>query len=69
MKVKRIESLLNSSSTGLLDVNKRAISLLKNIVISQKKRPITMDSDTDTKAANLAPFPLPAPSSFACVIP
>lgn len=32
---------------------------------TQKKSPITSDVTDDTIVANLAPFPLPAPSSFA----
>ena len=64
VKAKRIESLFTSSSTGLLEENIKASSLWKYIINNQKKRPITIDVTTDTNVANLAPFPLPAPSSF-----
>lgn len=65
MKARRMESLLTAFKTGSLDENIRASSLWKKIMSSQKKRPITMDVVTATIVANLAPFPLPAPSSFA----
>lgn len=32
---------------------------------SQKKRPMIVEVEAATMVANLAPFPLPAPSSFA----
>ena len=60
-----MESLLTASRTGLLDENMRAISLSKIIIKNQKNTPITADVVTATAVANLAPFPLPAPSSLA----
>ena len=45
---------------------KRRPNLSLDITIKQQKRmPITNDVVDDTMAANLAPFPLPPPSSFA----
>lgn len=65
VKAKRRERWLTASRTGLLEVKIRAISLWNSNISSQKTRPITTDSHTDTIVANLAPFPFPAPSSFA----
>lgn len=65
VKAKRMESLLKAWSTGWLVVNMRASSLWKNIISTQNIRPIMDDCVTDTIVANLAPFPFPAPSSFA----
>lgn len=65
VKAKRSESLLTASNTISLLVNINASSLWNNMIKSQKIRPITVDVVTETIVANLAPFPLPAPNSFA----
>lgn len=65
MNARRTISLLTSFKTGALEENINARSLWKKIINNQKKRPMIIDVITDTTAANLAPFPLPAPSSFA----
>lgn len=65
MNAKRIESLLTASRTGSLEVNIQVNLSWKNIISSQKTRPMITDVVTDTIVANLAPFPFPAPSSFA----
>lgn len=62
---KRRESWSTSSRTSSLDVNMYA-NLSWNIRIRAKKTmPIMVDWTTETLVANLAPWPLPAPSSFA----
>lgn len=62
---KRIESLLTASRTGLLEEKMIPISLCKITIIRQKTSPIIVDVVTETIVANFAPFPFPAPSSFA----
>ena len=64
VNAKRIESLLTAASTSSLDVKIKASSLWKIIISSQNMRPIIVDVVTATMVANLAPFPLPAPSSL-----
>lgn len=56
---------LAASSTSELDVNKYANWSFNAIMMAQNKSPITIDCITDTWVANFAPFPFPAPSSFA----
>lgn len=65
MKAKRSLSLSTTSRRGSLDENKRAILRLKIMIIEKNKMPIIKDVNTDTVVANLAPFALPAPSSFS----
>lgn len=65
VKARSIDSLFTAWSTASLEENMRASSLWKIKISSQKKIPIATDVPTATFVANLAPFPLPAPSSFA----
>ena len=65
MKASRIESLLTAIKTSSLEEKIQAIWLWKSIMITQKNNPMIKDCVTDTIVANLAPLPLPAPSSFA----
>lgn len=65
VKAKRIDNLFTACKTASLEENIKASSLWYIIINNQKKRPIMTDVTTDTIVANLAPFPLPAPSSFA----
>lgn len=65
VKANRMESLLTATKTASLEENIQAILLWKSIIITPKNNPIINDCVTDTIVANLAPFPLPAPNSFA----
>eukprot|EP01018_Ginkgo_biloba_P028674 Gb_13399 [translate_table: standard] len=48
-----------------LSVNIKATSLRKKKMRTQNTRPMALDVATETITANFAPFPFPAPSSFA----
>lgn len=65
VNAKRIDNLFTAFKTASLEENNKASSLWYIIINNQKMRPIMIDVNTDTVVANLAPFPLPAPSSFA----
>lgn len=65
VKANRSESLLTAFKTASLEEKIQAIWLWRSIIITQKNNPIINDCVTDTIVANLAPFPLPAPNSFA----
>lgn len=65
VKAKRKDSFSTASSTGVLEVKMRANLSWRAITRIQKQMPIADDVTTDTMVANLAPLPLPAPSSFA----
>lgn len=62
---KRNASPSTAWSTSLLDEKMYAILSRKIIISAQNTSPITVDSPTATMVANFAPFPFPAPSSFA----
>lgn len=65
VKAKSIDSLFTASSTGWLVVNISPTLSCNNMIKTQKNSPTTVDVPTATPVANLAPFPFPAPSSFA----
>lgn len=65
VNARRRDSLSTASITTELEVKMKANLSWRAIMRRQKKRPITEDVTTDTMVANLAPLPLPAPSSFA----
>jgi len=59
------ESFSTASRTTWLEVKMRATLSRRTITRMQKKRPMMVEVTTETIVANLAPFPFPAPSSFA----
>ena len=71
MQLRRMVNASNSASsftiaiTEELDVKIIASLSWKAKIIDQKKSPTTREVNTDTNEANLAPFALPAPISFA----
>ena len=65
VKASRSESLSTAASRTALVVKMRAILSWRPMINTQKKSPIAIEVVDDTMAANLAPFPLPAPSSLA----
>lgn len=65
VKASRMESLLTAIKTASLEENINAIWLWRINIITQKDNPMINDCVTDTIVASLAPFPLPAPNSFA----
>ena len=64
VNAKRIDILLTNCKIASLEENIKASSLWKINISIKKKTPIVIEVTTDTIVANLAPFPLPAPSSF-----
>lgn len=64
VKAKRTESLLTALRMTGLVVKMYANLSWKAMISDQKKIPITKEVTTETLVANLAAFPLPAPSSF-----
>ena len=62
---RRTDSLSTIFSTLSLDVKSKPYLSWKTNIREQNKIPISVDVPTDTMVANFAPFPLPAPSSFA----
>jgi len=62
---RRTDSLSTIFSTLSLDVKSKPYLSWKTNIRKQKEIPMSVDIPTDTTVANFAPFPLPAPSSFA----
>lgn len=65
VRANKMVSLLTAVKTASLDEKTWTIWLWKSIMFTQKNNPIIKDCVTETIVANFAPFPLPAPSSFA----
>lgn len=65
MKANRTERLSTEFRTASLDEKIEPIWSWRNTMNTVKNNPTINDSVIDTSVANLAPLPLPAPSSFA----
>lgn len=65
VKANNIASSLTIWITEELDVKIKARFLLKDTITNQNINPTNKVVTTETTVANLAPFALPAPSSFA----
>lgn len=65
MNASKTANSLTIAITEELEVKIIASFPGKAMMIDQNNSPTTRDVNTDTVVANLAPFALPAPSSFA----